>query len=84
MQGVQPAVPAASVILVRERKEGFEVLLLRRKPDLAYRGGAWVFPGGRVEEKDRKAGEGGSDLEAAARAAIRETWEERGLHLDVS
>jgi len=84
MQGVQPAVPAASVILVRERKEGFEVLLLKRNPDLAYLGGAWVFPGGRVEKKDRKAGEGESDLEAAARAAIRETREECGMGLDRS
>lgn len=82
MEWVETAVPAASVILVRDRREGFEVLLLKRNPDLAYLGGAWVFPGGRVEEKDRKGAEDRSDLEAATRAAIRETREECGLHLD--
>ena len=84
MKGGETAVPAASVILVREREKGLEVLLLKRNPDLAYLGGAWVFPGGRVEEKDRQDSHDRASLETAARTGIRETWEECGIRLDVS
>jgi len=71
--------PAATVVLLREAAGALEVLLLRRNSQLAFHGGAWVFPGGRIDPQD--AGEGG-DLGAARRAASREAREEAGLEID--
>lgn len=77
--------PAATVVLLRAvagRARAFEVLLLRRSSQLVFYGGAWVFPGGRIDAADGQAGE---DLRAAAgRAAIRELAEETGLALPAS
>ena len=71
-----PAIPAATVILLRDAADGIETLMLRRNSKLAF-GGMWVFPGGRVEESD---GAGLDDEFAAARrAAVREAEEESGL-----
>jgi 8-oxo-dGTP pyrophosphatase MutT (NUDIX family) len=70
--------PASTVVLLREAREGPEVLLLRRSSKLAFHGGAWVFPGGRV---DLSAGETDDDA-GARRAAVREAREEAGLALD--
>jgi 8-oxo-dGTP pyrophosphatase MutT (NUDIX family) len=73
-----PILPASTVVLLREGREAPEVLLLRRSSKLAFHGGAWVFPGGRV---DLHAGE--TDDDAGARiAAAREAREEAGLALD--
>lgn len=72
-------VPAATVALLRDSDRGLEVLLLRRNSKLVFHGGAWVFPGGRVETDD-EADDG--DLGAARRAAVRETREEAGIDLD--
>ena len=44
---------AATVILARDRKGSqYEVFLMRRHQDQAFLGGAFVFPGGRVDEAD--------------------------------
>ena len=44
---------AATVILVRESKNGqYEIFLMRRHRDQAFMGGAFVFPGGRLDEAD--------------------------------
>lgn len=73
-----PVLPASTVVLLREGQDAPEVLLLRRSSKLAFHGGAWVFPGGRV---DLHAGE--TDDDAGARiAAAREAREEAGLELD--
>ncbi len=66
---------------MRDGSDGIEVLLLRRNPDLAFNGGAWVFPGGRVDEGDAVAARTGdhSGLAAARVAASRELTEEAGL-----
>ena len=49
------AIPAATVILVREREGGApELLMVVRAVDMAFAGGAWVFPGGRIDEADRR------------------------------
>ena len=50
----EPAVPrpAATVVLLRDRDEGPEVVLLRRVRNAGFVPGAWVFPGGRVDAAD--------------------------------
>ncbi len=72
------AAPAATVVLVRDVERGLEVLLARRSSKLAFHGGAWVFPGGRIDPDDY---EGAPDdlFEAARRAAAREAKEEAGV-----
>ena len=49
-----PAQPrlAATVVLLREERGRLEALLVRRGADLRYLGGAWVFPGGALDEAD--------------------------------
>lgn len=81
---VPPAIPAATVVLVRDGREGLETLMLHRTSKVAF-GGMWVFPGGRVEDTDRRADDPEADADelAARRAAARESVEECGLALDV-
>ena len=43
------AIPAATVVLLRDGADGVETLMLRRDVNLAFAGGAWVFPGGRLD-----------------------------------
>jgi 8-oxo-dGTP pyrophosphatase MutT (NUDIX family) len=74
------AVPAATVIVVRDAPGGVETLLLRRNSNLGFAAGMWVFPGGRVDED----ADAHPDAEVAARrAAVREAREEAGIDLDV-
>ena len=54
---VKPApvtpVPAATLVLLRNRPAGaFEVLLIRRHTKSAFAGGDFVFPGGKIETSD--------------------------------
>ena len=44
--------PASTVVLLRQGAGGPEVFLVRRHRAIAFMGGAYVFPGGRVEEAD--------------------------------
>lgn len=73
------AIPAATLILVRDRADGpAEILMVERAEGMAFAAGALVFPGGRIDQADRDlAGELGID--AAAVAAIRETIEETAV-----
>jgi 8-oxo-dGTP pyrophosphatase MutT (NUDIX family) len=76
------AAPAATVVLLRDGSAGLEVLLARRSSKLAFHGGAWVFPGGRIDPGDY--GDAPDDLpRAARRAAVREAKEEAGVDVDV-
>jgi 8-oxo-dGTP pyrophosphatase MutT (NUDIX family) len=61
---------AATVIVLRGGAETLEVLLVRRNPEQRFMGGAWVFPGGAVDE--------GETVEQTAR---RELSEESALEL---
>jgi 8-oxo-dGTP pyrophosphatase MutT (NUDIX family) len=70
-----PVLDAATVVLLRERADGFECLMLRKTEAQAF-GGLWVFPGGRVETGD------GTELDGARRAAVREAAEETGLVIE--
>jgi 8-oxo-dGTP pyrophosphatase MutT (NUDIX family) len=75
------AAPAATVVLLRDGENGLEVLLARRSSNLAFHGGAWVFPGGRIDPGDY--GDAPDDLYRAARhAAAREAKEEAGVDVD--
>ena len=61
---------AATVMLVRDVDDGMEVFMLRRNLKSDFVGGAYVFPGGAVDEADRHADleavcEGRSDDEAS-------------------
>ena len=78
--GDREAIPAATVILLRDTDAGVETLMLRRNSKLAF-GGMWVFPGGRVDPGDHSGGEpiDPHDFDAARRAAVREAQEESGL-----
>lgn len=74
-----PARPAATIVLARpaEPEPGLEVLLLRRPRSSGFVPGAYVFPGGRVDDGDADPGvagrveglaaEGGTPGDAAGR-----------------
>jgi 8-oxo-dGTP pyrophosphatase MutT (NUDIX family) len=62
--------PAAVLVGLVEREDGFTVLLTRRTDHLQHHAGQVSFPGGRIEEQDA----------TPAQAALRETEEEIGLH----
>lgn len=76
-----PLIPAATIMLLREHEQRLEVLMLRRNRQLRSFGGAWVFPGGRVDDQDAP---GHDELGRAKAAAIRETHEETGLNISGS
>jgi 8-oxo-dGTP pyrophosphatase MutT (NUDIX family) len=73
------AIPAATLIVVREAADGPpQLLMVERAEGMAFAAGALVFPGGRIDEADRQLGERlGAD--PAAVAAIRETIEETAI-----
>lgn len=75
------AIPAATLILLRDRPGGVpEVLMVERAQAMAFAGGALVFPGGRIDPGDRALAEMMGDAELSSRfAAIRETIEEAGV-----
>ena len=80
------AIPAATLILVRERSSGPpELLMVERAEGMAFAAGAWVFPGGRIDEGDeRLAGRFGAEHGSAKVAAIRETIEETAIPAGVA
>lgn len=83
-----PLRPAATAVLLRESDNGPELLLLKRLRSAGFVPGAWVFPGGRVDDAD-----GAPELTALLGptprgpgpaywlATIREVFEETGLLL---
>lgn len=79
-----PAIPAATLVVFRERPGAApELLMVERAKAMVFAAGAMVFPGGRIDPGDHSLAElmRADDVEdAAARiAAIRETIEEAGL-----
>ena len=78
-------VPAATVMVLRDGADGIEVFMLQRHLDSDFVGGAYVFPGGKVDEQDKWLD---ADLADATTedvgfraAAVRETFEESGILL---
>src|SRR3954467_2999959 len=86
----EPAVPrpAATVLLLRDAGEGFEVLMTRRSATASFAPGAYVFPGGGIDAADaqahalaaRRPTQDDRRLTQAI-AAIRESFEELGVLL---
>ncbi len=68
---------AVTVCLVRAAHHGPEVLMVQRPEGAQFMGGAWVFPGGAVDDADQGP-EGLSPFQAAA---LREVVEETGIWL---
>ncbi|MBW2267028.1 MAG: NUDIX hydrolase [Deltaproteobacteria bacterium] len=72
--------PSATVVVVRDASQGFEVLLLERNTGK----NVWVFPGGKVDEEDGPTHWLEGWEEAGRQAAVREAREEAGIHLDAA
>lgn len=76
-------IPAATVVVFRERADGPpELLMMERAQGMAFAAGALVFPGGRIDPGDRALATalGGDAEDMAGRvAAVRECIEEAGL-----
>ena len=83
-----PIRPAATVLLLRDGPQGLEVLMTRRAMTASFAPGAYVFPGGGIDEADaaahalaqRRPSQEGAQLTQAI-AAIRESFEELGILL---
>lgn len=83
MDDPQTPVPAATLVIFRDRDGGApELLMVERAKAMAFAGGATVFPGGRVDPGDHALAamfDGDPDDIASRIAAIRETIEEAGV-----
>jgi 8-oxo-dGTP pyrophosphatase MutT (NUDIX family) len=82
--GEVTALPAASVLLLRESPGGAEVLMLRRHAKSSFVPNAWVFPGGVTDPIDRELAlelSDGSLLNTMRLTAVRELFEEAGIWL---
>ncbi|MBN8806953.1 MAG: NUDIX hydrolase [Sphingomonas sp.] len=88
MTAPQPAIPAATLVLIRDRPGAAPaILMVERAKAMVFAGGALVFPGGRVDPGDHAlaAAMGGDPEDMAARiAAIRETIEEAGVAIGLT
>lgn len=83
---IAPAIPAATLIVMRDRVGAPpEVLMVERAAKLAFAGGAMVFPGGRIDAADEAAAAVHATPHASARiAAIRETIEESAVAIGLT
>src|SRR5438270_4237120 len=79
------AIPAATLIVVREQAGGApELLMVERAESMAFAAGALVFPGGRIDDADRQLAASLGLEDGAAVAAIRETIEETAVPLGLA
>ena len=53
MNATAPIRPAATIILARDTAQGMEVFMMRRSSNLVFMSGAYVFPGGRLDDSDQ-------------------------------
>jgi 8-oxo-dGTP pyrophosphatase MutT (NUDIX family) len=91
--------PAATVVVLRDSRHraGFEVLMVRRNDTVAFMAGAYVFPGGRLDDADLAHAQAVRSTTAGPSrfpeltpegewsyrlAAARELQEEAGVRLD--
>lgn len=71
-----PPVAAATVVLLRDGPQGLQVLLLKRHSKSNVLGGAFVFPGGKLDALDRQVQ--ADDLDQSP-AALQQALAEDGL-----
>lgn len=79
-----PLIDSASILVIRDNHDSaLEVLMVKRHHAIDFAGGAYVFPGGKVDEEDLALGErvpsfppGYGEL---CYTAFREVFEESGL-----
>lgn len=78
-------IPAATLVVVRDRSDGPpHLLMVERASGMAFAGGALVFPGGRIDQADRDLAAPLGHADGPARiAAIRETIEETAVAVGV-
>jgi endoribonuclease LACTB2 len=77
---VADLIPAASVLLTRER-ESYELFLVQRAENLRFFGGFTAFPGGKVGTEDVTLAGRAPGLTGHHVAAVRELFEETGILL---
>ncbi len=86
---IAPAVPAATILLVRDGEDGIEVFMVVRHHQIDFASGALVFPGGKTDEHDFddalleyvQGAADDRDMRAMQISAIREAFEECGVLL---
>lgn len=85
---VAPAVPAATILMLRDGPTGLETFMVVRHHQIDFASGALVFPGGKVDDGDfnvRDYCDGVEDADdtmlAMMAGAIRESFEECGVLL---
>jgi 8-oxo-dGTP pyrophosphatase MutT (NUDIX family) len=74
---------AATVILLRDGPTGLEIFFVKRRADVRFMGGAYVFPGGKLDEADADP-DVPCDLDASAASARLgepDGARARGLHV---
>ena len=84
-----PPKPAATILLLRDGKNGLEVFMVVRNHQIDFASGALVFPGGKADEQDFDEAlipfltghDANRDMRAAQVSAIREAFEECGILL---
>ncbi len=88
---IAPALPASSILLIRDGVGGLEVLMIERAKTMRFAPGALVFPGGKVDRADfdhwrwrrfLKHNRKQFRDEAFRIAALRELYEETHILLD--
>jgi 8-oxo-dGTP pyrophosphatase MutT (NUDIX family) len=89
MSEIAPAVPSATILMLRDGPRGLEVFMVVRHHEIDFASGALVFPGGKADPGDFDEGLlprlDGADADPTLRgiqvAAIREAFEECGILL---
>ncbi len=83
------AVPAATIMMLRDGPHGLEVFMVVRHHQIDFASGALVFPGGKADPQDfdaallphLKGAHSDPDMRAIQVSAIREAFEECGILL---
>lgn len=90
---IAPALPASSVLLIRDGRGGLEVLMIERAKTMRFAPGALVFPGGKVDTEDTQLWRWQKHLKHSRRrmndvplrlAAARELYEETNILLGIT